>query len=410
MSRSFRRAILLAGVTAGVSAAMSACGSAPVDTVPRGNGGSTNGGTGNPSTGGTLGGNTGGTSNVIIPDSGNGGTGPLGDSACAKGTFQGEEVPFDMFIMLDQSGSMNQGNPGPWGPVTDAFRTFVQAPESAGIGVGIQYFPLAAPTVQCISNNNPPGCVCIDIFIAVICNNNAGGSCVVNDYGTPDVPIQPLPAVEPAITASLAAHNPGGGTPTYPALQGAMQYAVGHATGTGRKTIVVLATDGAPNDCNSDVTNVSQVAAAGFNSNPSIQTFVIGIGNTGNLNQIAQAGGTGQAIIVNTNTAGQDFLNAMNQIRGRALTCTFTMPTPDSGETVNPSEVNVYYTPPGGTTEVIYGVASEAQCDPAVGGWYYDDPANPTEIRACPTSCDRLTSVRGQIDLELGCTTLNPPQ
>jgi hypothetical protein len=294
--------------------------------------------------------------------------------------------------------------------VTDAFRTFVQAPESAGIGVGIQYFPLAAPQVTCISNDNPPGCVCLDLIFIQLCNNNRGGSCLINDYATPDVPIQPLPGVEPAITASLAAHGPNGGTPTFPALDGAIQYAYSHSTTVGRKTIVVLATDGDPNDCTSNVQNVSDVAAAGFANTPSIQTFVIGIGDIANLNQIAQAGGTGQAIIVNTATAGQDFLNAMNQIRGRALTCTFTMPTPDNGETVNPSEVNVYYTPPGGTTEVIYGVASEAQCDPAVGGWYYDDPANPTEIRACPTSCDRLTSVRGQVDLELGCTTLNPPQ
>jgi Mg-chelatase subunit ChlD len=128
---------------------------------------------------------------------------------------------------------------------------------------------------------------------------------MVSDYSMPDVPIQQLPPVAPMIQMSLQAHGPGGGTPTYPALQGAYQYATSWAKmNPGRRTVLVLATDGEPTGCG-NTNNVQQIAtdlvAPALAGMPSISTFVIGVGSSlGSLNQLAQAGGTNMAFIVDT--------------------------------------------------------------------------------------------------------------
>jgi hypothetical protein len=363
-------------------------------------GGSSSGGTPSGGSGQIVGGTSGG---FGIGGANSGGTGQLGDAACAASSYEGEIIPLDMFIMYDQSGSMNEQTPNGtvWDVIKGALIQFVQSPQSAGIGVGIGYFPLVT---NCTPNT--PGCTCI----FGICPPQS--SCNATEYARPDVPIEVLPQVEPKIVASLNAHGPNGGTPTYPAIQGAMQYALQYAVANvGRKTIVVLATDGAPNDCNSNVQNVSSVAAAGFANNPQLLTFVVGIGNTGNLNQIAQAGGTNQALIVSTSAnAGQEFLDAMNRIRGQALSCEFGIPTPRPGETLNPNQVNVRFTPGGAAGEIIFKVDNAGACDPNLGGWYYDDPAAPQRILLCPASCNRVTATPGRIDVELGCSTVTIPK
>src|SRR5258708_35811032 len=94
----------------------------------------------------------------------------------------------------------------------------MKEPARAEVGMGIQYFPLSPPACTPSLTN----CFC---FCA-----NLGGSCTIADYATPDVPIQLLPGVAPAITNSLNAHSPGAGTPTDPALQCPIQYAQHGAT------------------------------------------------------------------------------------------------------------------------------------------------------------------------------------
>jgi hypothetical protein len=223
------------------------------------------------------------------------------------------------------------------------------------------------------------------------------------------VAIEPLPGVAQKIKDSLGRHMAAGGTPTLPAMEGAVQYATNWAQGhPDHKTIIVLATDGAPNDCNSNVQAVSDVAARAYAANPSIQTFVIGVGDTGNLNAIAQAGGTNMAYVVGAQNATQAFLDAMNQIRGISLACDYAIPLPQ-GRPPNFSQVNFYYTPTSGPEGLIYKVGDVSQCDPMKGGWYYDNPTNPTQIRACPASCEQLKSGGGKVRIEVGCDSIPPP-
>jgi hypothetical protein len=326
---------------------------------------------------------------AINPGGGNGGSGTKTDAACAQSTIEAKQTPLDMFIMLDQSGSMALSNY--WVPVTNALRQFVESPEMEGVGVGLGYF----------GNQIPPPLLL------------EPGSCNANDYARPDVPIEVLPNVRQRIIDSLNAHMPLGGTPTTPALQGAMQYATQWANmHVDRKTIVVLATDGEPQGCAdqgvpNDIGAASQVAAAGAAANPAINTYVVGIGNVQGLNQIAQAGGSRMAYIVQGGN-GQAFLDAMKQIRGIALGCEYEIPRPD-GKLPDFTKVNMYHTPTGGSEGVIYHVKDANDC--GKGGWYYDrDPqGNPIGIKVCPDSCKQLVDGGGRIDIQVGCSSIPPP-
>jgi hypothetical protein len=101
----------------------------------------------------------------------------------------------------------------------------------------------------------------------------------------------------------------------------------------------------------------------------------------------------------------------MNQIRGQALSCDFSIPLPDNQEP-NFNEVNVLHKlDPASPGNIIYKVNSEADCSATLGGWFYDDPTDPQNIRLCPVSCDLVKSAPGQVDIELGCQTeIIPPE
>ena len=206
-------------------------------------------------------------------------------------------------------------------------------------------------------------------------------------------------------------YGPSTGTPTKPALEGAITHAKGWATANPSHVVVVLlATDGIPEACDTNLANINAVAAAGLNGMPSIPTFVIGVGNElGALNGIAAAGGTDQAYLVDTNAnAQQEFLTAMQDIQGKALPCAYTIPEPAMGETLDYDEVNVEYTAGGGgAAEFIPKVDNAAACPASGDGWYYDDAAPPSQILLCPGTCEKLSlDVEGTVNIVLGCETI----
>ncbi len=305
-------------------------------------------------------------------------------SSCATDTETAKSTPLDLYIMLDQSGSMDDepNNPTKWESVTQALDGFVSQPNQSGVSVGIQYFAL---------------------------NNE---SCTASDYATPDVEIAALPGIASQIEASIAAHSPTTGTPTSAALQGAIDHAQSWATShMGDTVVVVLATDGEPDECGT-LTDVDNIAKAGATGTPKIPTFVIGLqddtGNLSALNGIASAGGTGSAFIVNAGgSADQQFLAALNAIRGSVLGCTYQIPVPSSGS-ANYSEVNIIYTPGGGGSPMtIPQVPSEAMCPSSGNAWYYDNPSAPTEIILCSSTCGTIEAdTTGSVGITLGCMTV----
>ncbi len=369
--------------------------------------------TGMSSTGG-LGG--GGASPVVTIAAGAGG-------GCIGTSVKAEPIPLDIVVMLDQSGSMiNPAGNGmsKWKTVQTALTTFVQQPKAAGIGIGLQYFGLGDPSTHgcalqsCVTDQDcTKGCTtCLPQGVCQAPSFNPDvDSCDGSDYAWGEVPIQTLPAAASAIQKSIAMHAPGTNTPTMPALQGAIQYATNwELKHPDHLTIVALATDGDPSECDVDLNHIDTVAADGLAGKPSIETFVIGVGgSTKALDGIASAGGTGAAFHVDMNAmATQAFLDAMNTIRGAAIGCAYKIPPPPAMMTVDFTHVNVSYKPGNNGMEQVFPKVDDKSKCPAKGdAWYYDDNAKPTQIIVCDATCKKLSmDAMAEVDIVLGCTTV----
>jgi hypothetical protein len=332
---------------------------------------------------------------------GGGGTGAGGGNTC-QGTVFPASGPTDLAILLDESGSMSQSVSGgtKWTVVTGALGAFLQDPKNADLGVALNYFPVGgtgtAPSscttnADCVINGTDYG-PCLSTIGFGICTNTSAG-CNVADYATPVIPFA-LPPDHAGAVASLSAHGPAGGTPTRPALEATSNYAKSWATQhPERKVSILLITDGDPTGCTTNaVTDVANLASTTFTTSH-IPTFVIGIGSSlTSLNQIAAAGGTGQAYVLDTATdLTKPFNDALTAIRGRVSSCSFPVPVG-----ANPNLVNVAYDTAAGSQTLPIS----STC--AAGGWHYDNPSNPTTIVVCPSSCTTVTAATN-VRVVVGC-------
>jgi len=310
--------------------------------------------------------------------SGTGGSSGVG-GGCAATFVEAKGQQLAMFIMLDQSRSMDEVvDPATmttrWTAVTGALSAFMMNPAAGSIPVGLQYFGLPAA-----AGGQPGG--------------QPGGrntsSCTVGDYAKPDVPIAPLSMNARPIVDSIALHAPMTNTPTLPAIQGGIQFIASYAADHPEyKVVLVLATDGEPSGCDSSLENVSTAAAAGLTGMPSVETYVIGVGdNLANLDAIAVAGGTKKAFLVSDANVQQDLITALTAIQGAVLPCQYSVPLPMPGKAVDFGKVNVQFTAGGGMMQEFHKVASMADCTPGSNLWYYDDNNAPKEILLCPDTC-----------------------
>ena len=84
-----------------------------------------------------------------------------------------------------------------------------------------------------------------------------------------------------------------------------------------------------------------------------------------------------------------------------SVPCSYAIPSPGGGLSVNPEQVNVYSAAAGERT-LIPNVAEAAACS-AEPGWYYDNPADPRTLELCSASC---VSVTGSVEIDFGCDTV----
>jgi hypothetical protein len=250
--------------------------------------------------------------------------------------------------------------------------------------------------------------------------------CDQTAYAAPAVEIATLPGAAGVLVASLDARMPDGHTPTGPALQGALQHAQARAQAMPEHKVAVLfVTDGLPDGCPpTDLPTISGYAAAavtGAMSKPAVPTFVIGVFSPNeaamastNLNMLASSGGTGSAVVINTNQSEaevrQALQTALSQIRTKALACEYKIPPPTMGA-IDVKKVNVEYTAGTGGSSTIGYVPSASACTATKGGWHYDvDPdmgGKPTAIVACPSTCTQFQAdMAGRVDIQLGCVTI----
>jgi hypothetical protein len=332
---------------------------------------------------------------AIAPSPGEFSSDPLGtNAACVTAVKNASLPPVNLVIMYDKSGSM--GNPAEggdpkakWIPVNTGMKAFFADPASSGYNASLQFFP--AP------GDLPTTC---------------GAA-----YASPLVPLTSLSAGAP-LSSALDSASPQGGTPTLPALRGAISYA--QSTSAARpdeKTVVVLVTDGEPGlfvngqvqaGCeNNDITHVAGAASDAFHASPSVPTYVIGVGSSLNkLQAIASAGGTGSAFMISVSDPTETKLQlqkAFEAIRSQVkVSCNFAVPAAPVGQTLDKDHINVGFTAgSGGETALVYS----KDCT-APNGWRYDNAAAPTQIELCPSSCGAAQSdPNGKLRVAVGCKT-----
>lgn len=303
-------ALAIAASAAVLGMLVSACGSDHPGSPVGGNAGGASNVSGNGNSGGLHLGNLGGS--MGSPTGGTGVEAPTEE--CAGDLVEAKPIPLDMYVMLDQSASMTLATDGDpqitkWDAVSSALIDFVNDPESAGLGVGLQLFPLIHPRAAktcttaaqcgafgpCLAQTcwptlteqlepcfddfdcgahaengcitfgvcaNEPNYVCVPLGLDCgpegardlgACVSPGPSECLNADdcrtatYATPAAPIAELPGAAAGIVSVIQAAQPTGATPTQPALAGAIQAASAWATAhPDHQVVAVLATDGTP--------------------------------------------------------------------------------------------------------------------------------------------------------------------
>ncbi|WP_170319999.1 vWA domain-containing protein [Polyangium spumosum] len=294
----------------------------------------------------------------------------------------------NMFVALDRSGSMTTSvgsGETRWTATVKALKKFFKDPGSAGLGVALRFWA-----------DNQPVNGCNEIS----CSATACKAPLV-DVGVLSLQSAPADAQEKKLVDALDAKSPGSNTPMYPALDGATQWAIEYkANHPDEEAFVVFATDGDPVGCNESETAISNLAGAAFQDH-GVKTYAIGIqgANQSFMNQIASKGGTQKGFFVAPGgNVENELLSALIQIKGDTLSCDFVVP---SGGVYDPSAAKVTFTPSAGAPVLLGNVGSAAACG---AGWYYDDPANPAQLKLCPSTCQTVLGDTGaKLAVDLGC-------
>jgi hypothetical protein len=239
------------------------------------------------------------------------------EPSCAFQAFTAERLPLDLVILVDASSSMADpvaGSPrSKWVLLQQALSSFVRDPASAGLGIGLQFFPLlgsgtpctavgdcgeAAPGVACEQHRAcvplggspagtlgcspldlttcPSGTTCQTIGLCAVsgvecanvggaCPGGAAGdvcqlepttcysgnpSCAPEAYGKLAVAIADLPGAVGPVVRNLSLRRPGGATPMAQAAVGALNHLRARlAAMPRRRAALVIATDGLPSGC-----------------------------------------------------------------------------------------------------------------------------------------------------------------
>ncbi len=411
-------------LAAGIGAVLlAACGSNTTDgsaaggTSSLGSGGATSGAaTGGTATGGTSAVGSGGVSasggtqgtaatggTQLIPlggTTGSGGdvTGEGGNAdVCATVSASAELEPVFLAFAFDVSGSMGKGDHPwhdatlKWDPVVAATRGFFEDPMSAGLTASLTAFPIDADDDE---------------------------RCDAMSYTHPDVDMTELPSTKfgEALDA-IRAEDWRGGTPTLAVVQGVLSHVADYRVDHPGHYVLVLVTDGYPQDCDDD--SIESVEDAVHAVASDVPTYVIGVKNppltdddgnmapdtVSNLVGVAEAGGTGTAFIIDTGDPAKTtaaFQTAVDHIRGVAISCSLDVPKPPDGRTFEKDHVLVSYTSGATKTDLVY----DADCT-GDGGWHYDDLDKPAHVVLCPSTCTTVqTDSKAALAVGFTCETV----
>jgi hypothetical protein len=303
-------------------------------------------------------------------------------------------------IMIDRSGSMVSS--GLWNPTVTGMTAFYQAAGNAGLGIAQEFYPMKSGGAL------GDGCA---MGGATQCNSPATPcSNPMTPLGLLTAAAAPADAQEQALIAAFGSVHPsngtpgtGQGTPTYPALEGALIWAMAQATAKPTEQFdVILITDGPPSHCNLTSAGAAALAANAL-ATKGVRTYTLGLpgASTPYVNAIAAGGGTSSSItITSAATLAAELQAALAVITGAGVTCASDLP---AANLFDQSDVTVTFTPSSGAPVNLAKKTDLAACGAAMG-WYYDSNVTPTQLLLCPTSCTTAKNDAGsQIDFTLGC-------
>jgi hypothetical protein len=291
------------------------------------------------------------------------------DAACGGVVVQVKRVPLAFVVAFDRSASM--GLNGKWDAASSGMSAFFESAQS-DVTASLTFFPKLAH------------------------------SCA-GDFAAPEVPATALPSA--LFRAEFAKTSLLGGTPTRPALEGALASAraLKNAALGGGRVVIGLVSDGAPsknlcaNDGVEDVVGVAKQGAL-----EGILTYAIGMpgANRGNMDAIADGGGTKAATILDPTDPAKQLTSTFDAIRNQ-FACDVSLPASPDGQ-VRYDEVNVMLGIDGAAAAPL---AYSSDCA-NVSGWRYDDPTHPSRLELCETSCAAVRAGGGVVDVKLGCPTV----
>jgi hypothetical protein len=297
---------------------------------------------------------------------------PASTSNCGNSASSMTQLPADLLLVLDRSGSMTNSisDDDPcdptsgtcaerWATSIAAMRT-VLANSPTSIRWGLKFF--STPGLTGGSGSTPPGCVVTSEVEVPVGPNNAD-----------------------AIIASITTTSPNYNTPTRAAIEVAASYL--KTVQDGRSKYILLATDGQPNcpaagdvatasDLQPAMDAIANAHAAG------IAVYVIGVGpSAGNLDEMASRGGTGKFYPA---LSPQALTAALNAIVGTVASCVYTMSA----------------TPPDPTNLGVY-LDKQLVLESSTDGWTL---SSPNAVTFHGPTCDRIKAgAYSAVQVLFGC-------
>ena len=94
----------------------------------------------------------------------------------------------------------------------------------------------------------------------------------------------------------------------------------------------------------------------------------------------------------------------------KRLACQLNMPKDENGGEVDPTKVQVEYTPSDGSgARKLVQVTGPTKCKKVTDGWFYDDPETPTQVILCPDTCTEVAEdTQAEMNVLVGCKAPGP--
>ncbi|MEZ4373375.1 MAG: hypothetical protein R3B07_21305 [Polyangiaceae bacterium] len=325
----------------------------------------------NTDAGSATGGTPGSSGSTSVGGTQNGG-GTSGSDAgtCAPRSIETTSPGVDLYIVLDDSGSMGEdcelagaAVDSHWCKVIHGLAAYFEDEANVGLGVALNFFNNGYDCSSALGLARPP----------------EGNSVAMTE----------LPTHLSQLRASLDEAAPTGGTPTSAAMVSIATYTSELASET-RRIAGVLITDGKPLPCggNAEI----KATARTLLDTTGIPVFMIGIdgadfvalddwAETAGSFEHSDRCGVGTACYAYDGGGGEGVASALSQIASKAATCSYRLSEPVNG----PEQLRVSLTLPNEQPRDLTRVSDKFKC--SQGDWYFDDNVHPTTIEICRTSC-----------------------